>query len=135
MKYDPSVSSSSRKQRKAYFTADSTTKRKLMSSHLSKELREKYNVRAIPVKKGDEVTISRGKFKGRSGAVVAVYRLKNVVHVERITREKANKQPVPVGLAASNLIITKLKVDAFRKKILDKKAAGRSKSNSMAQVD
>lgn len=39
------VSSSRRKCRKAHFSAPSHIRRKLMSSPLSKELREKYNVR------------------------------------------------------------------------------------------
>jgi uncharacterized protein YqjF (DUF2071 family) len=39
------VSSSRRKQRKAYFSAPSDVRRKLMSAPLSKELREKHNVR------------------------------------------------------------------------------------------
>lgn len=38
------VSSSRRKSRKAHFTAPSHIRRKIMSSPLSKELREKYNV-------------------------------------------------------------------------------------------
>ena len=47
-------------------------------------------VRAVPVRKDDEVQILRGKFKGREGKVVQVYRLKWVIHVERITFEKMN---------------------------------------------
>ena len=39
------VTSSRSKQRKAHFTAPSHERRKIMSASLSKELREKYNVR------------------------------------------------------------------------------------------
>jgi hypothetical protein len=39
------VSSSRRKSRKAHFSAPSSIRRKIMSSALSKELREKHNVR------------------------------------------------------------------------------------------
>ena len=45
MKFNPRVSSSRRKARKAHFTADSTSRAKIMSAPLSKELRAKYNVR------------------------------------------------------------------------------------------
>ena len=55
MKYNPNVSSSRRKSRKAYFQASSCEKRILMSAPLSKELRNKYNVRAVPIRKDDEV--------------------------------------------------------------------------------
>lgn len=54
------VSSSRRKQRKAHFDAPSHLRRKLMSSHLSKDLKKKYNVRAMPVRKDDEVLVVRG---------------------------------------------------------------------------
>ena len=45
MKFNDSVSSSRRKQRKAHFASDSTSRRKLMSAHLSKDMKKKYNVR------------------------------------------------------------------------------------------
>lgn len=67
-------------------------------------------IRSIPIRKEDEVKIVRGQFKGREGKVTAVYRKKFVIHVERVTRDKANGAPVPMGIDASNVIITKLKV-------------------------
>ena len=45
MKFKTTVTSSRRKQRKAHFSSDSTTRHKLMSANLSKDLRTKYNVR------------------------------------------------------------------------------------------
>jgi hypothetical protein len=48
MKYSPTVSSSRRKSRAAHFKSDSEARRKLMSSHLAKELRTKYNVSMRP---------------------------------------------------------------------------------------
>jgi len=44
----------------------------------------------VPIRKEDEVEIVRGTFKGRDGKVTDVYRKKYVIHVEKITREKAN---------------------------------------------
>ena len=61
-----------------------------MSCHLNKDLRTKYEVRCIPVRKGDSVKIMRGTFKGREGKVQTVYRKKFCLHVEKITREKTN---------------------------------------------
>lgn len=55
------VTSSRRKSRKAHFAAPSHIKYRLMSAHLSKDLRKKYSVRAMPVRKDDEVTVVRGK--------------------------------------------------------------------------
>ena len=47
----------------------------------------------MPIRKDDEVLVTRGTFKGREGKVVQVYRKKWVIHVERITREKVNGKP------------------------------------------
>lgn len=97
-----------------------------MSAPLSKELRAKYNVRSMPIRKDDEVVVSRGTFKGREGKVVAVYRRRYVVHIEKINREKVNGQAVPIGIAASNCTITKLKIDKDRQNLLKRKADGRT---------
>lgn len=58
MKFNSQVSSSRRKSRKRHFQAPSHIRRKLMSAPLSKELRTKYNVRAMPIRKDDEVVVS-----------------------------------------------------------------------------
>jgi hypothetical protein len=50
-----------------------------------------------------------------------VYRKKYVIHVERCTRDKANSQSIHVGIDASNVVITKLKLDKSRKSILERK--------------
>lgn len=117
-----------------------------MSAPLSKELREKYNVRdslrhqslnpiemltirlqvrSMPIRKDDEVTIVRGSNKDKEGKVTSVYRLKYVIHVERVTRDKANGASVPIGIHPSNVVITKLKLDKDRENILERIKAGR----------
>ncbi|KAK4167305.1 ribosomal protein L24 [Cladorrhinum sp. PSN259] len=125
MAVNTKVSSSRRKSRKAHFKAPSSVRRDIMSAPLSKELREKYNVRSIPVRKDDEVTIVRGTQKGKEGKVTSVYRLKYVIHVERVTRDKASGQSVPLGIHPSNVVITKLKLDKDREDILARIKAGR----------
>lgn len=124
-KINTSLHSSRRKSRKAHFGAPSSVRRTIMSAPLSKELREKHNVRSIPIRKDDEVVISRGSNKGREGKVTSVYRLKYIVHIERITREKSNGQPVPIGVAPSKCVITKLKLDKDRENILERISQGR----------
>ncbi|POR33905.1 60S ribosomal protein L26-1 [Tolypocladium paradoxum] len=124
-KVSNTVSSSRRKSRAAHFKAPSSERRVIMSAPLSKELREKYNVRSIPIRKDDEVIIVRGSNKGREGKVTSVYRLKYVIHVERVTRDKASGQSVPLGLHPSNVIITKLKLDKDREDILARSKVGR----------
>ncbi|KAE8152251.1 translation protein SH3-like domain-containing protein [Aspergillus avenaceus] len=119
------IASSRSKSRKAHFQAPSSERRVRMSATLSKELREKYNVRSLPLRRDDEVTIIRGSSKGREGKITSVYRLKYVVHVERVVREKSNGQSVPLGISASNVVITKLHLDKDREALLERIAKGR----------
>merc|ERR1719263_1428717 len=111
MKFSPDVSSSRRKSRRAHFQAPSSVRRKILSA----ELRNKYSVRSMPVRKDDEVHVVRGFFKGREGKVLTVYRRKFCIHVERVTRDKANGGTVNVGIHPSNVVITKLKLDKDRR--------------------
>ncbi|KAG9874438.1 60S ribosomal protein L26, partial [Aureobasidium melanogenum] len=129
----PALSSSRRKSRKAHFSAPSSVRRTIMSAPLSKELREKYNVRSIPIRKDDEVTIVRGSNKGREGKVTSVYRLKWVIHVDRVAREKSNGQSVPLGIAPSKVVITSLKLDKDREEILARIAKGRELNKEKTQ--
>lgn len=54
-------------------------------------------VRALPIRKDDEVKIMRGpdSRKNETGKVVAVYRKKFAIHVERITKDKAGGACLP----------------------------------------
>lgn len=132
------VSSSRRKSRKAHFTAHSTLRRKLMSSHLSKELRSQYNVRSMPIRKGDEVSVMKGFYKGKGGKVTTVYRRRWCIYIEKLTKDKHNGkfitliscawlwawaigQTINVPFHPSNVKITTLKLDKDRKAILEKK--------------
>ncbi|KAK8808292.1 hypothetical protein WA171_001513 [Blastocystis sp. BT1] len=119
----PCVSSSRRTTRKAHFTAPSHIRRVMMSSPLSKALKDKYNVNAIPVVKGDKVKVTRGSFKGKEGKVTEVYRRKWVIHIEGLTREKVNGSSCKVGVDASKVEITELKLNKDRQNILERKAA------------
>lgn len=52
-----------RKMRKAHFNAPSHERRRIMSAPLSKDLRQKYNVRSMPIRKDDEVQVSLDSIK------------------------------------------------------------------------
>ncbi len=79
----------------------------------------------MPIRKDDEVLIVRGSNKDKEGKVTSVYRLKYVIHVERVTRDKVSGQSVPLGIHPSNVVITKLKLDKDRESILARIKAGR----------
>jgi len=75
-----------------------------MSAPLSKDLRQKYGVRSMPIRKDDEVQVLRGHFKGQQvGKAVQGYRKKFCVYIERIQREKANGASVYVGIHPSKV--------------------------------
>merc|ERR1740115_355117 len=120
------ATSSRRKCRKAYFTAPSHVRNKLMSAPLSKDLRNKYNVRSIPVRKDDEVLVTRGHYRGQQGKIISCYRRKWVIHIERLQREKANGAAVSIGFHPSKVEVVKLKLDKDRKAILARKDTSES---------
>lgn len=80
----------------------------------------------MPIRKDDEVVVTRGTYKGKEGKVVEVYRRKWVIHIERVQREKINGQTARIGISPSNIAITKLKMDKDRQGLLERKAAGRA---------
>merc|ERR1712007_31316 len=98
------------------------------------DLRAKYNVRSLPVRKEDDVRVKRGGHKGRDGKVVACYRKKWVIHVDKITREKANGATVQIGIHPSNVEITKLKLDKDRKALLKRKGRNKEKKDGKGKV-
>ncbi len=115
-------SSKPRKQRKFLYTAPLHLRREILSAHLSKELREKYKRRALTLRKGDEIQIMRGKFKGKTGKVARVNYKKYRVYVEGITRKRTVGTEAQVSLHPSKLKIVNLNLDdKMRQKILERK--------------
>merc|ERR1711920_501808 len=135
MKTHTSVSSQRRKSRKAYFTAPSSIRRKLMSSTLSKELRKKWDVRSIPVRHGDTVKIMCGPNKNREGKVTQVYRRRWCIHIEKIVKEKTNGQQANLPIHPSNVVITTLRLDKDRKALLAKKKKSGKDKHNIKSVD
>merc|ERR1712137_565589 len=113
--------------------ASSSQRRIIMSSALSADLRKKYHVRSMPVRKDDEVSVVRGTYKGREGKVIQCYRKKWVIHIDRITREKQSGATVQVGIHPSKCVITKLKLDKDRRAILERKAPSKAKKGKYTE--
>jgi len=96
----------------------------MLASHLSKELRQQYGFRSLPVRKGDVVMVVRGEYKGRTGKVVKVDTSKVRVYVEGITRERMDGTKYLVPIHPSNLIISKLDLtDKARRRVVERKAS------------
>lgn len=115
------VSSDRRKARKAYFTAPSSQRRFLLSAPLSKELRAQYGVKSLPIRRDDEILVTRGSNKGQEGKISSVYRLKFAIQVDKVTKEKSNGASVQLNLHPSKVVITKLHLDKDRKALIERK--------------
>lgn len=124
MKTHTGVSSQRRKCRKAHFSASSLQKYKLMSVGLSKDLRSKHGIRSLPIRKEDEVEVLRGKYKETKGKVTQVYRKKNCIYVEKISKEKSNGAVYTIPIEPSNCRIMKLKLTADRENLIKRKSDG-----------
>ena len=111
-----------RKQRKYRHNAPLHIIRKFFSVHLSKELRQKYKKRNIPVRKGDKVKIMAGQFKGKTGNVIKVILKRGKVMVEGLNQIKKTGEAIPYLIQPSKLMILELNLeDKLRKKALEKK--------------
>ncbi|MCD6313294.1 MAG: 50S ribosomal protein L24 [Thaumarchaeota archaeon] len=107
------------KQRKLLYNAPLHILPKLMSAHLSPELREKYKRRSFPIRVGDRVRIMRGEFKGVEGKVTEVDRERQMVYIENITAKKADGSTVQRPIHVSNVMIIDLNLDdEYRKRAL-----------------
>lgn len=100
-----------KKQRKYAAKAPLHIRKKFVSVNLSKELRKKYGKRNLPVRKGDNVKIMRGKFKNKKGKVLEVNLKKSKITVEGIQVRKQDGSNVNFKLKPSNLQITELMLD------------------------
>jgi large subunit ribosomal protein L24 len=110
------------KQRKARANAPLHLKKRMVSAHLDSALMKEFNVRSVPVRKGDTVKIIRGNkdFK-TSEAKVANVDLKNLkIIVENITIPKADGTQKQKPVDPSDVLLTKLDLsDPWRKNKLD----------------
>ncbi|HLD48901.1 MAG TPA: 50S ribosomal protein L24 [archaeon] len=112
-----------RKQRKYRYNAPMHRRQKMISAHLSKELRKEFKKRAIGIRVNDEVRIMRGKFAKMSGKITEVDLKRLKVFVDCAKRKKASGQEMNIPLDPSNILITKLNLDdRMRKKIISRKS-------------
>jgi large subunit ribosomal protein L24 len=85
-----------------------------MAARLSKELREKYHVRSLPVRKGDRVKILRGDFKKLEGEVLEVDTKRQKIIVQGATITKSDGSQVNRPIHPSNVMLIKLVEDKER---------------------
>jgi len=116
------LSSKPSKARKRYYNTPLHRRWKDLSAPLAENLVREYGVKRLPVRSGDTVLIVRGEYSGHEGKVVKVDLKERRIHVEGVTKTKADGTSVFYPLHPSKVIITRLDLsDSWRKKILERR--------------
>ncbi len=126
------TSKSPRKQRRAIHNAPLHRRRKALVARLSVELRDKYGVRNLPVRKDDEVLVADGMFSGVQGKVARLDLKEYVIFIDGVTAEKTSGQSYFVPIKPSRVTIVKLKLDDWRNEILKRKGATTKEETKVA---
>lgn len=123
------TSTKANKQRKARANAPLHMKKRMVAAHLSSALMSEYNVRSLPVRKGDTVKLLRGAhdFKTSEAKVASVDLKSCKIIVENVTIPKADGTQKPRPVDPSDVLLTKLDLsDPWRKSKLDSLKGGMS---------
>ena len=124
-----------RKQRRLLYQAPLHIRHKIMSAHLSKELRQQYGIRSLPVRTGDVVMVMRGDHKGHTGKVVRINHKKYRIYIEGLVRKKADGTEVLIPIHPSKVQIIKLNLDdEWRKKIIERKMAAKATAKATSST-
>ena len=99
--------------------------------HLSKDLRSKYGIRALPIRKDDTALILRGKFAGLQKRVTNVSFKKSKIQLEGIKTTKTDGTELFHYVDPSNCLLTSIgKLDSGRKAIIDRRVGSETESTS-----
>lgn len=116
------------KQRKYRYKAPLHIMQAFVHVHLSQELRKKYGIRNIGVRKGDTVSIVRGQYRKKKGKVQRVHLRRQKVFIEGIEQTRKDGTKSFIAFEPSNLMITELDLgDKKRKTKLEKKTSKEKK--------
>ena len=116
------TSTKANKQRKARANAPLHLRKRMVAAHLSSSLMSEYNVRSLPIRKGDTVKIMRGAkdFRAIEAKVASVDLKSCKIIVENVTIPKADGTQKPKPVDPSDVLLTKLDLtEPWRKSKLD----------------
>lgn len=132
-KFNKSWNSSKQPRKQVKFRANAPNhiKKTFMGATLDKDLRKKYGRRSIEVRKGDEVKVMRGKFRGRQGKVGSVDIKNSRIQIDGIQRSKVGQEKLITWFHPSNVKIIILNNDDMRRlKSMKKDDVVKSRPNS-----
>ncbi|MFW9948879.1 MAG: 50S ribosomal protein L24 [Candidatus Thorarchaeota archaeon] len=114
-----------RKQRKALYQRKNNQRSKLLSARVADFVREEYGIKALPIRVGDGVRITRGEFKDFEGEVIEITKNQRV-KIKEATFDKADGTQFHPAIHVSKLVITKFskekKMDPWRASMIERKA-------------
>jgi len=114
---------SPKKQRARLMRSPLHKKKKNVSAPLSEDLRKRYKIRKLPVRREDIVHIRIGTFRGTEGRITRVNLQKQILEIDGITREKMDGSKIFYPIHPSNVVIVRLgRLDASRKSMIERKA-------------
>nr|MDO8118133.1 50S ribosomal protein L24 [Candidatus Sigynarchaeota archaeon] len=123
------------KQRKLLYHAPMHRRLRQFNAKLEKALSEQQDVKRLPIRVNDHVRVAAGQFKDLEGKVLRVDRKNYKVHVEEITKEKADGSLHYVPIHPSKVIITKLvDVDKKRQEIIERRSISRREAELEAKT-
>ncbi|MFX1450206.1 MAG: 50S ribosomal protein L24 [Promethearchaeota archaeon] len=112
---------SPKKQRKRFYNLPIHKRYKLFNVRLIPDLVAEYGVRRLPIQKDDFVLITKGEYTDIEGKVKRINKQKFQVFVEGASIEKKDGSALEIPIYPSNLVITKLKKDKDRDKIIKRR--------------
>jgi large subunit ribosomal protein L24 len=115
------ASNQPRKQRKYLANAPFHLREKMLCSHLSKELRQKYGRRSFALRKGDTVKVMNGEYRGKTGKIGVIDLTKIRVTIEGIQITKKDGSKVNIFFKPCKLLITELNLDDAKRQASIKK--------------
>ncbi len=111
-----------RKQRKFIINAPLHIRRKLISSMLSKYIKNLVGINSLPVRVGDYVRILRGKYRNVEGFVIFVDTKRYRIFVDNAKEKNKKGKEVYYPIHPSKLLILKLNLqDKYRLEIIKRK--------------
>jgi len=110
---------SPRRQRRAVYNADTFERRLRMTVPLSRELRSRFHIRSVPLRKGDTVRVMKGSFVGREERVAKMDRRSYTVTLDNVTLKSGEEKLKPLPVRTNHLLIVRLNLaDAWRRRSL-----------------
>ncbi len=107
---------------------------KTIASHLSKELREQYKRRSLPIRIGDEVKVMVGKNAGKTGKISKVDTKSKRIFITGVVDKRTVGTEVQIPINPSNVKILELNLeDEKRRKILLRKVKELKYENPKAE--